>query len=453
MLPSLTLIDPARTTKLQHLVKDARESKAETYPLIWRGERIFFPVINVETDWVLLNLDNGRTRAEQELEARDANDPELFSDPASSKAQDAQARILRKQDPAAFKALFNDLRGRGQREPGVVTAAGVLVNGNRRCVALRDIGVQYMTVVVLPEGALPKEIRALEVELQIARDFREDYSDVNRLLVIEQLLNEDHCTIEEVARRLRLTERDVQTERGILALMKEYLQVTDGLQLLADLDGTYQVFKETYVRIKELEAKSEFLRADRLKHNKFAAIFAGTGYREARNVDERFVKTYVVSALKNAPAVGNIILAPRPSEPHAPEAPLDLGPLAGLSAADDEQPDLAADLLRKMVKLGHENKPQGIPVAGGSATTVLDSVRDLIRAAAQEATQDARDERNSGQPVTLVEEATNKIRKINLDRAIAAGGFNPETFLRALQTLEESIQSVRKSLDALGRES
>jgi hypothetical protein len=54
-----------------------------------------------------------------------------------------------------FERLKVNLAEEDQREAGVVTRAGLLVNGNTRAAALRDIDKQYIRVAVLP-GTRPR---------------------------------------------------------------------------------------------------------------------------------------------------------------------------------------------------------------------------------------------------------------------------------------------------------
>ena len=87
------------------------------------------------------------------------------------------AAIIRK-DIEGYEDLRANLQADEQRQPGVITRVGLLVNANRRAVALRENGARYIHVAVLPD-ATADEVSDLELTLQVQRDFREDYSFTN----------------------------------------------------------------------------------------------------------------------------------------------------------------------------------------------------------------------------------------------------------------------------------
>ena len=80
-------------------------------------------------------------------------------DPADSEAQDVLRSFLREKDPEKTDELKQLLLADGQREPGIITADGFLINGNRRKVALDELRCKHssedrfqtMKVVILPD--------------------------------------------------------------------------------------------------------------------------------------------------------------------------------------------------------------------------------------------------------------------------------------------------------------
>lgn len=495
--PSLSLIHKGRAAKLEKLVANARKNGTETYPVVWRGKREYLPVIQGETDWVLLNLDNGRTRAEQDVRSSQEGDPNLFADPLSEKAQKIQESILRGLDDDAYSELLRDLGERKQKEPAVLTAAGVLVNGNRRCVALRELKVEYISAVVLPDDATPKEIRALEFELQIAKDFREDYGDVNRLLMIERLMQEDKYEPEVIAKRLRMSKEEVLAEKGTLDLMREYIQVVKGAELLGNLKGKYQAFKELYVLVQDTRKSGQFAKAEKIKSNRFLGIMAGAGYRELRHVNDKFTEQYIAATFEKEPDLRGLVAVTAEEQ-----VEVDLGPLQEFN--EDTKADKGQVVLDQLVQLALDQPkvPAPMPVPpeaqlpnpappdatepdpASSVTTghnpiqpetksptpvmsgvklpsasvagaklpnpTLARARKAIQEATKDAMQDAKDEKYSGQPLVLLGEATGKLRRINLEKAKAAGSFNPDEFLAALGELRQASEALEAKCKELG---
>lgn len=447
--PSLSLIHPGRVAHLAKLVEDAKKRKGgpDTYPIPWRGKREFLPIVQVETKWLLLNLDNGRTRAEQEVKSLQLGNPDLFSDPTDPQAQEAQAEILRELDERAFATLREDLQLRGQREPAIVTAAGVLVNGNRRCVALRDLGVEYMSVVVLESSASPREIRTLEFELQIARDFREEYGDVNRLLLIERLMQEDEYDPEFIASRLGMTKAEVLAEKGILELMREYIDSVNGAERLGNIKGKYQAFKEAYAVIMEARKMGQHERAERLKSARFLGIMAGAGYRELRAVDEDFVDEYLVSSFEKEPDLKGLVGSWAPKENKQTE---DLGPLGAFVDGAGSHTDKGKALLEGLVSHAQPSVSGGDGKSGNIPSPVVERARLMIQKAAKDAEQDAKDERSGSRPLDLLGEATGKLRRINLRTAVATGTFDMAEFIKALDEHRTALNALAAECQKLG---
>ena len=117
--------------------------------------------------------------------------------------EDAQRKIkefLLGKDPEKTEELKKILKAEGQREPGIVTCDGFLINGNRRKAALEEIHKENpsdeqftrMKVIILPgegeEGGPPtlKEIEQIENRYQLQSDGKADYFGFDAALSIKQ---------------------------------------------------------------------------------------------------------------------------------------------------------------------------------------------------------------------------------------------------------------------------
>ena len=115
-------------------------------------------------------------------------------------AQNLLKKFLREKDPDKTDALKRSLRAEGQREPGIITADGFLINGNRRKVALLELRddfpaddrFQTMKVVILPgkgdEGGRPslKEIEQIENRYQLQTEGKAEYHGFDAALSIRE---------------------------------------------------------------------------------------------------------------------------------------------------------------------------------------------------------------------------------------------------------------------------
>jgi hypothetical protein len=181
----------------RHLAALDRDREAERRSLPWKQGRKLMPVIEISVDDVVLNPKSHRIRAQLESHEDRAV---VESDPFTEPAQAIITNILASTEE--YPALRDNLREEGQREPGVVTRMGVLVNGNTRVVALRELRRRYIRLIVLPEDAGPQEIDRLELQLQMQREFKQDYTFTNQLLAVNDMISRYHQSYEEIAQAL-----------------------------------------------------------------------------------------------------------------------------------------------------------------------------------------------------------------------------------------------------------
>ena len=120
-------------------------------------------------------------------------------DATDGEAQDKLRTFLREKDPEKTDELKNLLRASGQREPGIITADGFLINGNRRKVALDELRNEYpqedkfttMKVVILPGEGDPggpptlKEIEKIENRYQLQAEGKAEYYAFDAALSIK----------------------------------------------------------------------------------------------------------------------------------------------------------------------------------------------------------------------------------------------------------------------------
>ena len=112
---------PAESTRI-----DFRNGMAEN-----REETVY----KVPLDLLRYRKENGRIISSVKSHERTIG----FLDGANSEAQAILQKFLRDKDPEKTDELKQLLRAEGQREPGIITADGFLINGNRRKVALTEL--------------------------------------------------------------------------------------------------------------------------------------------------------------------------------------------------------------------------------------------------------------------------------------------------------------------------
>lgn len=121
-----------------------------------------------------------------------------------------------------------------QMEAAVVLSDGTLVDGNRRFTALRQLSREgkgqkfnYIKAIILEGNKYTaKEIKAMELNLQHAKEERVDYDPVDRLVDIYRVLlsPESEFSPEEYAREVNETVKKIQKEMQVSQLMVDYLE-------------------------------------------------------------------------------------------------------------------------------------------------------------------------------------------------------------------------------------
>ena len=197
-------------------------------------------------------------------------------DPADTKAQIELRKFLRDKDPEKTDELKQLIRADGQREPGIITADGFLINGNRRKVALSELreefpaddNFQTMKVVILPgenhEGGPPtlKEIEQIENRYQLQTEGKAEYYGFDAALSIrdketsgysleQQMRDDPQYRLMEKVEFNRAVKKKREETLEPLACVEEYLDaigkpgeysaVSKGL---GDREGRWQAFRD-----------------------------------------------------------------------------------------------------------------------------------------------------------------------------------------------------------------
>ncbi|MFF0749017.1 hypothetical protein [Streptomyces sp. NPDC004267] len=296
---------PPRADEFRELVRKRLDevrtsgSTRETVTVEWNGQPLHCEVIDCPIGSVFYNPGTHRIRAQRSHDA--AKDAALENDPWAGESQD-YLQFLLKADPAEpnrrdpdFDKLLDSLREFGQNDPGLITHDGILVNGNTRTAALREIGQQTLRVGVLPESFTWVDINAVELSLQLRRDHRRDYSYINRLLAMEEQASLGR-TPDAIAKEFRIRVSTYQQERWILSVIRELIDRSKsggGTALrLVDFEDHQEKLKELH-RAYEKLATVDPDRADVLKELRMAAIILGFAKTDVRHIDESFRDKYL----------------------------------------------------------------------------------------------------------------------------------------------------------------
>ncbi|MGQ4596742.1 hypothetical protein [Nocardia sp. R6R-6] len=403
------------------LLEGRQKTKRVTVPA-WPRDDNDLPLVQLPVEWPMFSTLNHRTRAEQLREISATGREDLFTrDPLGPEAQDAQYRILHSQD--GFDQLKEDLQERGQQEPAIITADGILINGNRRTAALRSLyqedGVleaQYVRCLVLPRDATPEELVDLETELQVAKDFKQEYSWVNEALLIEEHYDRADKNWDRVAARMHRAINDVRGMYEKLQQLHQLVELSNGARLHVDFLENESVFDELAKHIKNKSPQeSEAVRAVY-----FLGVLTGAKYRDLRHLKRSDAATLVRSEIEGDAALKPILEA---AEAAATET-LEDDPLSEL-LGNSEPPSSLHNLLSFVA-----TKRPGATVAlsTGEQLLVQDALKSIsssITAAADEAKEEKRDQNSLKAPLERADKAIAELERV-LDALPRARAFKEE---------------------------
>lgn len=288
---------------VEERLKQAMAEDGAKVTVDWRGEQKHLYVISMPADMLYFNPDTHRVRAQKTL------DPDrnriLDSEPWSEAAQTYLHDLLRQnpsnpaQTDPEFTTLMDELDDYGQKEPGIISPDGILVDGNTRCAALRELGVKDMRVGVLPSDTSRRDINAVELSLQLRKDKRRDYSYINQLIAIEEELGGGRRE-DDVARDFNIKVKTLRQDRWVYELIKEAIErssTSNGAQLrLIDFEGQQEKLRELQRDFAKL-AEADPEASEQLKESRLSMVVLRLPKTTLRNAEADFHSRYLEERL------------------------------------------------------------------------------------------------------------------------------------------------------------
>jgi hypothetical protein len=433
------MLDPDRAVYLANRIKGSG-TKTE-YVSAWPRSDKDLPAVEIPVEWVRFSTLNHRTRAEQDRVAMTHGRQDLFTaDPLGDEAQDEQYRILCHQE--GFTELKADVLDRGQQEPAIITADGILINGNRRAAALRSLfesnhlNFQYIRCLVLPPDATTDEIVDLEAELQIARDFKQEYSWVNEALLIQELYDREDKNFERVAARMHRKVGEVRDLYEKIQQAQQLAAMSQGTRYLVDFVDNESAFDELAKYIRNKSPRE----ADDARSVYFLGTLAGVEYRTLRHLRRPDAVNLVRREIRKDPATEPLLkVAQPPAASDAGDDLLDdvLGPSEPSSSLSDLLGFVATKATKENISL-----PDGGKI---SVSDVLQSLRSTITAAAHEAEEENKDQATLSAPLERVGKAITELHRAytQLPRSRALPDWDEAAFRAKVSLLESHVAKLK----------
>lgn len=428
-------------TLVEQRLKEIKDAGGvpETLRIEWRGQPLQIEVIDMPVNSLFYNPGTHRIRAQRSHDP--VRDLALDEDAWSSESQEYLHHLLQalpsdpsKRDPD-FDALLESLRDFKQNDPGLITHDGIIVNGNTRRAALKEIGNPSIRVGVLPPSCTWADINSVELSLQLRRDHRRDYSYINRLLAIDEQMSLGR-SVADIAREFRTTSPSCEQDMWILATLNDLVDRSEdeGAQLrLLDFEDHQEKLKELHRRyVKDSAVSKE--KADLMKESRLAAIILGFSKTDVRLIEPEFKARYLdqrlPEELKGHAAV---------SVPAAVSIP---GLNRSVRAADPrvaEARALTDSILR--VKAVQSAGDTLAPARIAEASRTLQAAKEAVEGALEPAGKDARVRKRKQAAPDRLNDASEDLEQCITDLVLsrASRSLDDESFDEAVVKLREAL--------------
>ena len=202
--------------------------------LRYQGESKDFKVFEIPLGALIYNVENGRISSfvksfQKQKGTLDPEKPEGF---------EKIAKFLYDSAPEQNKRTREDIAKCGQMEPGIITADGVIVDGNRRVSLMWEIindkntpadvkaKCEKFRTVVLPENASKKDIIRLETTYQLGADEKVGYNPIEKYLHARDM-QELGFSVAEIEEYMNEKSGKVQELLEVVELIDQYLTSCD----------------------------------------------------------------------------------------------------------------------------------------------------------------------------------------------------------------------------------
>src|SRR3546814_468524 len=221
----MVLSTDVRKNKLSD-IKATGESQGKQ-KLYYMGETQSFDVYRIDLDHLIYNRHNGRIEAEMlTWEQENAAPIGTYDDELHGKI----GAFLWDSNKGRNKATLADLTSKGQQKPGIVSLDGVIIDGKRCAMPLRELegeskSKQYFDAIILPHAYADNqaEIVRLETQYQLGEDAKVEYGPLQKYLHARRLHDDLNISAEEIDTLMGESRGNTKKLLEIMQLLDDYL--------------------------------------------------------------------------------------------------------------------------------------------------------------------------------------------------------------------------------------
>lgn len=247
-----------RIAYLDKLVKDTKVPYGSKEVWYKNGRRKL-PVYEINLDYLIYNAYNHRIGSYVKSYERQSGNKLDASNTADIQIIE---KFLRESNKPSNKETKKSLKEKRQLEYGIVTRDGVIIDGNRRAMLIKEIAQEtaeqpmYFLAVILEEtlDQNPKEIMRLETTYQMGEDAKVDYNAIEKYLTCKDLRAYEF-TEAEIGKMMGEPETKIKEYISIMELMDDYLAKLGYNGIYTRLDKTEGAFVDLNGYLKKFSQK------------------------------------------------------------------------------------------------------------------------------------------------------------------------------------------------------
>lgn len=250
-----------RKAKLKEFTDHPEKACRTGIPITYHGGIMTLDAYEIPLEYLVYNPYNGRIgsvvksfeRQNHQLDPEDPDDVKIIE------------KFLWDSKPDANKKTKERLVKEHQQKHGIVTADGIIIDGNRRASLLNNIMAdpsipfaekshcQFFIAIILPEDADKKEILALETTYQMGEDAKVDYNPIEKYLKAKDL-KDAGFTDDDIAGMMDCKVGEIRTMLSALKLMDDYLDEFEYSGMYTQLDKSEDSFLKLDSALKKYKA-------------------------------------------------------------------------------------------------------------------------------------------------------------------------------------------------------
>lgn len=264
-----------------------------TETIEYRDNQRNLEVVTINIDVPLLNPNNSRLRAQLLEHPQHSLIKQDYFSKTSQKILETLLSATEK-----YSELRQQLEDFGQQEPGIISRDGLLVNGNTRLTAVRELGLDGFDVAVLPADATDEDFFKIEMSLQLRKLVHQDYTFTNELLLVANHLERsgnEAKTINAMQWK-RGGKKKLLLHQGYLALVDEIRAMVPGLKY-EFFDNRSEFIKNLHDDVVKLSEQTP-IEAETLKQTRITGLLLGLNKDECREMDEFHFEEFVLPGIE-----------------------------------------------------------------------------------------------------------------------------------------------------------